>query len=507
MNRKISTVFLMAAILSPFIVISQDTTLKQLSPFTSIDISKRGKVIVTQGDSHSFRTDPADKAGKVNATVTDNTLSIDAPSGVTVYVTMKEIGELSVSGFGSIASESPIKSENLRLAISGSGKIQIKDADVKKLSTDISGIGKVTVSGKAETTDINISGSGKVDAAGLKTSDCDTKISGIGKCIVDVTDNLNVSISGSGSVNYVNPPKNISKNISGIGKVKELQDSSDTTSLRLGNKTITISGNSDATTNNNDEETNDDNDHDNNRDNYSDWGHGWEKWGEKWGDKSFFDEKKKKKKSSERNKPSWPGIELGVNGYMDVNNSTTLPQGLNYLDLDYGKSISFSINFFEAHKSFFSRHLFINTGLGVTWNNYRFSNNITLVPTSTTVLANFDSISYEKDKLTASYLIAPAMAEVFFGHNRYKSFHVAGGMLLGYKLGSHTKQKYESDGRTIKTKVYDDFNLSPFRASVRVSIGYGSVSIFAEQALTTLFQKDKGPLLYPFTAGIKVSFF
>jgi hypothetical protein len=60
---------------------------------------------------------------------------------------------------------------------------------------------------------------------------------------------------------------------------------------------------------------------------------------------------------------------------------------------------------------------------------------------------------------------------------------------------------------TVKTKVYDNFNLNPFRASVRVSVGYGRVNIFAERALTTFFEKDKGPILYPFTAGIGISSF
>src|SRR5258706_1122456 len=496
MYKKITALSFLTATLCPLIAFSQGTGVKQLYPFTSVNITGRGKVSVTQDANHTLRTEPADKGEKISATVSGNTLSIDAPSDATVYISMKEIEELSVSGWGSIMSESPIKSENLRLTIGGSGKIEIKDADVKKLTADISGLGKITVSGKAETTEINIPGSGKIDAAGLKTATCNATISGVGKCTVDVTDNLNVSISGSGSVNYVNPPKNISKSISGIGKVRESRDGSDTTSLRFGNKKITIS----------DE---DGEDQDKEIEHEKDWEQKWDKWGDKWegkwGDNFPFNEKKKK--DSGRNKPSWPGIELGINGYMDADNSTTLPQGLNYLDLDYGKSFAFSLNVVDFRKKFFSRHLFLHTGLGLTWNNYRFSNNITLNPNSSSVLANNDSVSYSKNKLTASYLIAPAMAEVFFGNNRYRSFHISGGILLGYKLGSHTKQKYESEGKTVKTKVYDDFNLNPFRASVRVSAGYGRVTIFAEQALTTLFQKDKGPILYPFTVGIGIASF
>ncbi len=496
MFRKIIALSFFASTLWTLVAFSQGSEIKKLSPFTSVEIKSTGKIKLTQDTVHSIRVEPADKSDDVHANVTDKTLSVDAPSGTVVYVSMKEIENLSIGGWGSITSESPIKSESLHLSINGTGKMELKDVDVKKLSADIKGIGKITVSGEAETTDMNIPGSGKIDATGLKTATCNANISGVGKCIVDVTDNLDVSISGSGSVNYVNPPKNISKSISGIGRVREADASaSDTTSLRFGNKKITIS-----------DEDDEDKDKDKEKEHEKDWEQKWDKWGSEWQDKFPFGEKKEKKEYA-GNKPSWPGIELGINGYTDADNSTTLPEGLKYMGLNYGKSISLSLNFFAVKKKFFDRHLFLYTGLGLAWNNYRFSNNITLNPNSSSVLANYDSISYSKNKLTASYLVAPAMVEIFFGNRRYNSFHISGGMMLGYKLGSHTKQKYESDGKTVKTKVYDDFNLNPFRASVRVSAGYGRVSIFAEQALTTMFQKNKGPVLYPFTVGIGVSSF
>src|SRR5262244_2683604 len=191
MYKKITVVFFFIALLYPLLAFSQGGEVKQLSPFTSIDISHKGKVILTQDTSHTLRIEPADKRDDVKTTVSDKTLSIDAPSDVTLYISMKEIEELSISGYGSVASESPIKSNELRLTIGGSGRIEIKDADVKKLTTDISGVGKVIVSGKAETSDINISGSGRVDASGLKTSTSSVNISGLGKSTVDATDNLN----------------------------------------------------------------------------------------------------------------------------------------------------------------------------------------------------------------------------------------------------------------------------------------------------------------------------
>src|SRR6185503_19755308 len=118
---------------------------------------------------HTVKIKPAYLNYRVNAIESGGTLYIDAPADVTIYVTMKTIERFSISGSGSISSDSPIKSEDLELSIGGSGKIALTQLDVKKLSADVSGIGKMTLAGRAETTDINIPGSGKVDAEGLKT--------------------------------------------------------------------------------------------------------------------------------------------------------------------------------------------------------------------------------------------------------------------------------------------------------------------------------------------------
>ena len=52
----------------------------------------------------------------------------------------------------------------------------------------------------ARATGSDISGNGKIDAQELQVNDASTNISCIGKCLVDVSNNLDVNISGNGSV-------------------------------------------------------------------------------------------------------------------------------------------------------------------------------------------------------------------------------------------------------------------------------------------------------------------
>ena len=74
--------------------------------------------------------------------------------------------------------------------------------------------------------------------------------------------------------------------------------------------------------------------------------------------------------------------------------------------------------------------------------------------------------------------------------------------MLGYRIGSHTKQKFEVNGSTHKPKNYDDFNLNPFRYGVRVSVGYRKFNVFGDYYASSLFKDNKGPVLYPINIGI-----
>jgi hypothetical protein len=142
------------------------------------------------------------------------------------------------------------------------------------------------------------------------------------------------------------------------------------------------------------------------------------------------------------------------------------------------------------------------TGLGITWNNWRFQNDRTLIANAPALSANFDSIGYSKNKLTASYATLPLLLEVNSNEYEKKSFHVGVGIIFGYRIGSHTKQVYEENDKTRKVKLYDDFNLDPFRYDATLRVGFRGYTIFASYGLNRLFKKNEGPELHPFTFGL-----
>ncbi|MCK4664541.1 MAG: PorT family protein [Bacteroidales bacterium] len=200
----------------------------------------------------------------------------------------------------------------------------------------------------------------------------------------------------------------------------------------------------------------------------------------------------------------WEGIELGLNNYFTSDFSTNLAKEDEYLNLNTNKSWEVNLNIAGKGFKIIEERLGLITGIGFQINNYRFDNNITLIPDSSVLSYYTDTINnFATNKLTVTYLSVPLLLEyqVPCGKKNRK-FHVSAGITGGIKLGSHTKQKYKNNNKEYKDKIKEDFHLSPFRYGLAAKIGYDKISIYANYSLNTLFEKNKGPELYPFAIGI-----
>lgn len=138
-----------------------------------------------------------------------------------IYVTLKDLEEVTLLGSGEVYSEDVIQSDNLNLAIEGSGNMHF-DAKGKSLKVTINGSGTVYVSGVIDEQQVEIRGSGDYEGEGLQSKKAKISIYGSGDAVVNVTDLLNISISGSGNVSYHGKPK-INKRITGAGNVIPLK--------------------------------------------------------------------------------------------------------------------------------------------------------------------------------------------------------------------------------------------------------------------------------------------
>ena len=200
------------------------------------------------------------------------------------------------------------------------------------------------------------------------------------------------------------------------------------------------------------------------------------------------------------------GLEFGYNSYSTgkwLKNETPLE---GYLDLNTAKSSSFNIVLPPVSLGF-TRHFGLVTALGINFNNYRFDGNNTIIVDGEGVITPSypaEQIRYDKSKLATVYGILPVMLEVQIPVSHGSTINLGAGLVGAVKLGSHTKVVYHDDGKQ-KEKNRDDFNLNVLRYGVTARAGYEMVQVYGTCYLSPVFEKGKGPELYPFEIGIALT--
>lgn len=211
--------------------------------------------------------------------------------------------------------------------------------------------------------------------------------------------------------------------------------------------------------------------------------------------------KKRKRKGFESH---WQGIELGLNSYVTPEQSFTLGEDNQYLELEDSKSIEFNLNIAAVTIPIVKNHVALVSGLGLSWNNYRFDKGNLVINNDSSILT-YDTVVnpiYKKNRLGTTFLTAPLALEFHFPGKENDFWFLVGGY-AGVKLGSNLKLISDDDD---KEKIKEDFHLNTFRYGLRAMLGVNSFSLYATYSLQPLFKKDEGPELYPLTVGIALSF-
>ncbi|TLX76993.1 hypothetical protein E9993_04725 [Labilibacter sediminis] len=213
---------------------------------------------------------------------------------------------------------------------------------------------------------------------------------------------------------------------------------------------------------------------------------------------------KSKKKVGRRFKGHYQGVDLGFNSYVTKSGNLSLPAEYSYLDLNSGKSIEFSINALQQNISFSKKgNVGMYTGLGLTYNNYRYSNaTIPVVDEEGNLVPQDIEGTLNKNKLTTAYLTAPLMFELQFSRKHRNGFYVAAGAIGAYRIGSHTKIVTMNEGNKSKDKQRGSFTLKDFRYGAHVRLGYRAINIYGTYYMSPMFDTNKAPELYPISVGL-----
>lgn len=195
--------------------------------FDRLELAGVARVLLVQGDrDQAFIAGDADVQKNVEVQLANRQLVIRPTGGwkfwnsdkLFVQVEMREVRQVSISGASDLHAPGPLRSERLRLSISGAGQARLDQLQARQLALSISGAGDSQLGGRADELLLQISGKGKVVADRLQAQRAKVAVSGIGNVIVWVTDDLNAQISGIGSVDYFGNPT-VQRSVSGMGTI------------------------------------------------------------------------------------------------------------------------------------------------------------------------------------------------------------------------------------------------------------------------------------------------
>lgn len=181
---------------------------REASDFTSVSLQGIGELFVDQTGTESVTITADDNllpyietrvsGDKLIISIQRNTTFSDVAE-LTYHVTVAELDGLELDGLG---------------------KINADNLNGETLTVNLDGAGGIIISGEVDRQTVEINGAGGYDAADLKSQEAKVTHNGAGLAVVQVSDQLDATINGIGTVEYIGDPQ-VTKDVSGLGSVRQ----------------------------------------------------------------------------------------------------------------------------------------------------------------------------------------------------------------------------------------------------------------------------------------------
>lgn len=205
-----------------------ETEDRHISGFNGVDVAGSFDVYIKQGSTESVKVDaPSDVIGRIVTEVKGGVLKIHTKQDgnwswgndkVAIYISVKGLSSINLTGSGNIYFEDGIKTKAIRLSVTGSGDVKGK-IDVQTVDSKVTGSGDITVVGRASDSNVRVTGSGEFHGADLVTVNTAVKVTGSGDAKVNATVKVNASVAGSGDVHFNRSAPQVTKSVAGSGDI------------------------------------------------------------------------------------------------------------------------------------------------------------------------------------------------------------------------------------------------------------------------------------------------
>jgi hypothetical protein len=204
---------------------------RQLGEFERINLDNNINLIITQDSSYTAVIESGENLmSLIKTDVKDNCLYIKNDNvcnwvrsykkEINVYLTLKKLSYITNTGSGDITSTDTIFTNIIGIEnVNGSGTINMILKSKESYFFEILGPADFIIKGKSGYNYIWASGYGKFDCSELSSSNSLTINNGTNNCFVNVSNNLDARITGTGNIYYKGNPKSIESDIKGDGRL------------------------------------------------------------------------------------------------------------------------------------------------------------------------------------------------------------------------------------------------------------------------------------------------
>ncbi|HQQ94474.1 MAG TPA: DUF2807 domain-containing protein [Bacteroidia bacterium] len=463
-------------------IIAQFHETREFKAFNSVEVLGSVSVHFTFSDTGSIIVYAEEKElAQVETEVKNGKLVISNRGGkftepVKVYLKHNQLNAIECSGASSFKSSNAIKTDSLSVSLSGSSNVKIK-TECRNIRSIESGASQLNLSGSASALFAELSGASSLSAYDLITET--VKVNTTGASNAKVYSNLKVTAiaGGASSIKIKGDVKDVSAEASPSSSITRIVekssasagDNEDSTVYNWKGRKIIIIDKEEDQGNNEDFDVEVD-------DYFNGYRH-------------------------------WAGFSFGVNGYVDPARQIEIAGPYSYMNIDYSKSFNYQFNLFENQFHLIKQKLVLVTGFGFDYHSYQLEQKVKLLADEKGLYGQIDTtgeFNYKKNRLRNTYIQVPLLLEFNGNGKSSKCFHIAAGVIGQYQILSRTRQLLERDSYEYDIQRKAPYNTNPFMLKAHVNLGYSRWTFFGEYALTPLFQKNKGPELYPFSVGLRI---
>lgn len=205
------------------------TEVHDVKAFSELELSGVLNVYIEQGNKESVTVETdenlheyviIENRGNTLIVDTQKRISIKRKRKMNVYVTVRDIDRLKISGVGNVETSETLHLKNLDLIIKSVGNVTL-ELEADNLDARLSSVGNVSLSGKIGKANIENKGVGRLAAYDLQNEVLKLKAAGVGKTEVYASKELAIKSTGVGNVYYKGDAVITDLNIRGVGKVKK----------------------------------------------------------------------------------------------------------------------------------------------------------------------------------------------------------------------------------------------------------------------------------------------